>query len=261
MNRHAPVNNVTRRFRDFVHNGARYRITIDAFDAATAEIVRQRDTLETFIRVHPQFARSMTPLAMPDDAPDIADRMAQASDIVGVGPMAAVAGIMAEFAARAALATGTRDVIVDNGGDVYLALTKPAVVGLYAGASGVGDHVALSVQPDETPLAICSSSGRMGHSLSLGDCDLATVTSRDAALADAAATLAANMVSAPADIEAALECVGALPGVSGVLIVQDDQVGIRGKLPALVRRPESVRETVEKSKSTSMAICRGCGHC
>ena len=161
--------------------------------------------------------------------------MARAAARVGVGPMAAVAGAMAQCAAEAGLAAGADEAIVDNGGDIYLRTIKPVVVGLYAGSAALGDKLAFSLQPDETPIAICSSSSKMGHSLSLGRCDLATVVAKDAALADAAATQAANLVETAADINAALNRIAAIEGVAGVLIVNDDQVGLAGSLPSLVR--------------------------
>jgi len=226
-----------RTYRPFQHRGAAFRICCERFDAVTAEIVRQRDILEQYIGRHPSFGSSLEPLELLADAPEVARRMARAAALVGVGPMAAVAGAMAQTAAEAGLAAGAVEVIVDNGGDIYLRAGAPVVVGLYAGSATLGDKLAFSLQPDDTPIAICSSSGRMGHSLSLGRCDLATVVAKDAALADAAATQAANLVETAADVNAALNRIAAIEGVTGVLIVKDDQVGLAGRLPSLVQAP------------------------
>ena len=116
---------------------------------------------------------------------------------------------------------------------MFLICRRPAVIGLFAGEGPLSDRLALAISPDLTPLAICSSSGKMGHSLSLGRCDLATVTSPDAALADAAATLAANLVRSEADVDPALARIAAVDGIEGVLIVQGDRVGLAGRLPPL----------------------------
>lgn len=161
--------------------------------------------------------------------------MAHAAQLVGVGPMAAVAGAMAQLAAEAALAAGASEVIVDNGGDIYLQITEPAVIGLGTGTRQLADRLAFSLRAKDTPLAICSSSGRMGHSTRLGKCDLATVVAADAALADAAATQAANLVKTVEDVDSALERIAAIDGIDGVLIVKDDRVGLAGKLPSLVK--------------------------
>jgi ApbE superfamily uncharacterized protein (UPF0280 family) len=159
--------------------------------------------------------------------------MAAAADVVGVGPMAAVAGAMAQMAAEAGLAAGAAEAIVDNGGDIFMVLRRPAVVRLFAGAGAVGDRLAFLVRPEDTPLSICSSSGTMGRSMSLGLCDLATVTARDAALADAAATFAGNQVKSAGDIQPALRRIAAIGGVLGVLLVKGDKVGMIGRLPEL----------------------------
>ncbi|MBN2559325.1 MAG: UPF0280 family protein [Phycisphaerae bacterium] len=224
-----------RNYQTFVHREATFRICCERFDAAVEEIVRQRAILDAYIRSHEEFLTSFAPVELRAGAPEVARRMARAAHLVDVGPMAAVAGTMAQLAAEAALRAGADEVIVDNGGDLYLSVTAPATVALHAGAAKLGDRLAFAVSPDETPVAICSSSGTMGHSMSLGACDLATVVAPDAALADAAATLAANLVKTVDDVDAALERIAALEGVQGVLIVKDDRVGLAGRLPRLVR--------------------------
>jgi ApbE superfamily uncharacterized protein (UPF0280 family) len=161
--------------------------------------------------------------------------MQEVARLTGVGPMAAVAGAIAQLAAEAAFRAGAREAIIDNGGDLYIASDAEVTVALYAGENKVGGRLAFAIPPDRLPLSVCSSSSRMGHSMSFGDCDLATVVSRDAALADAAATLAANLVKRPEDIAPTLDRVGEIPGVIGVVLVKADQVGLIGDLPKLVR--------------------------
>ena len=137
--------------------------------------------------------------------------------------------------AEAALAAGAGEAIVENGGDTWIASRAGITVGLYAGEHPLSGRLALRIEPDRLPLSVCSSSGRFGHSLSFGDCDLATVVARSGALADAAATLAANCVRTVDDVEPTLERVAAIPGILGVLIVKDDRVGVAGDLPPLVK--------------------------
>ena len=158
---------------------------------------------------------------------------------VGVGPMAAVAGAIAQCAAEAAMEAGDRDVIIENGGDVFAAVSNPLTIGIHAGPSSPFNGLAFRVESADTPLAICSSSGTMGHSMSLGACDLATVVAKDAALADAAATLAANLVATPEDLEPTAARILAVPGVLGVLLVKSDRMAIQGTLPELVRNADS----------------------
>ena len=227
--------NRKRVYRTFIHKEAVLRICCEAFTAVTREIVRQRVILEDYIRRDLIFRHTLEPLEVPADAPEVAKRMARAAKIAGVGPMAAVAGAMAQLAVEAGLEAGAEEAIVDNGGDIYLKAVEPVVIALYAGGSGKLGRLGLSLQPCDTPLSICSSSGKMGHSLSLGLCDLATVIAKDAALADAAATRAANLVRTVEDVEMALNTMVAVAGVSGLLIVKDGHVGLAGWVPPLVR--------------------------
>jgi ApbE superfamily uncharacterized protein (UPF0280 family) len=153
--------------------------------------------------------------------------------------MAAVAGTMAQLAAEAALKAGALEAIVENGGDIYLKAAESVIVGLDAGAAEIADQLGFLLAAEDTPISICSSSGKMGHSMSLGACDLAVAVAKDAALADAAATQAANLVSTVEDVDPALERIAGIQGLDGVMIVKNDRVGLAGRLPELVRRDRS----------------------
>ncbi len=233
-----------REYRTFVHKDAKIRVASPRADLAFAELVRQREVLDAYIARQPEFLTALTPVRLQSDAPEIARRMDAASQLTGVGPMAAVAGAMAELAARAALAAGASEAVVENGGDLYASSAEPVVIGIYAERSKVSGRLAFSIPPEKMPLSLCSSSSTMGHSLSFGDCDLATIASTDAALADAAATLACNSVHSPADFERVLAAVSAIPGILGVLLVKGDELALAGELPPLVKTDPS--ETTRK---------------
>lgn len=224
-----------RNFESFQHKEALLRICCCEISAVKQEIVRQRRLLEAYILRQPAFQRVTAPIVMLDDAPPIAVKMMRAAVASGVGPMAAVAGAMAEAAADAGLAAGADEAVVDNGGDLYLSVTAPAMVSIEPGTSSLSGRLAFRVLPEDSPIAICSSSGRMGHSMSMGDCDLATVVARDAALADAVATATANRVRSEGDVDVALQWAVKVAGVSGVLVVKGQRVGMAGELPELVR--------------------------
>lgn len=225
-------------YRTFTHREAVFRICCGQFQAAIDEIVRQRRILEEYIARHPDFGNAFEQVELLDDAPKVARRMARAADLVGVGPMAAVAGAMAQCAAEAALEAGSPEAIVENGGDIYLRAAEPVIIRLHTGTDRLGDRLAFSLEADDTPISICSSSGKMGHSTSLGDCDLATVVAKDAALADAAATQAANLVRDVGEVDETLERIAAIEGIDGVVIVKDDHIGLAGRLPQLVKAKE-----------------------
>ncbi|MHC4333735.1 MAG: hypothetical protein ACYSUV_08285 [Planctomycetota bacterium] len=124
---------------------------------------------------------------------------------------------------------------MENGGDIYLQAAEPVIIGLGTGTAELADQLAFSLEPHDTPISICSSSGQMGHSESLGRCDLATVVAGDAAIADAAATQAANLVRTVEDVDSALERIAAIEGVEGVVIIKNDRLGLAGQLPPLVK--------------------------
>ena len=224
-----------RTYRTFTHREAVFRICCSRFDAVTMEIIRQRRILEDYIDRHPDFLHSFEPVELYTGAPEVAQRMVRAARLVGVGPMAAVAGAMAQCAGEAGLEAGAKEAIVENGGDIYLRAAEPVIIGLGTGTTDLSGRLAFSLQAHDTPISICSSSGKMGHSKSLGECDLATVVARDAALADAAATQAANLVRTVEDVNPALERIAAIEGIEGVMIIKNDRVGLAGQLPPLVR--------------------------
>ena len=228
------------RLKDFTYKEARFHISSSAYRTATQMIRMERDKLERYIIQHPRFRTAMKPLELLNDTPrppESALRMLQAArDAGNVGPMAAVAGTQAQLAGEAARAAKAHDIIVENGGDMYLDLEQSIYIALYAGPEHpISDKLALLIQPGH-PLGICSSSSNMGHSLSLGRCDLATVISPDAALADALATQACNSVRHKNDIQPVLEDIAARPNVHGILIAMGDAFGFMGNnMPQLVR--------------------------
>jgi uncharacterized protein len=197
---------------------------------ALESVLRCRHQLEYYLAGCPEFLPSLVPL--PDDplAPPLARHMLQASAKAGVGPMASVAGAIAQ-AVAADLKKFTDAVIVENGGDCFFDLDEETIVGIYAGeTSPFRDRIALRFTAERFPLGICTSSGTIGHSLSFGRADAVTIVSPDAALADAAATAVGNLVKTPGDIQKALDLAGSIPGVEGVLILIQDQLGAWGNL-------------------------------
>jgi ApbE superfamily uncharacterized protein (UPF0280 family) len=236
-----------RSYHTIVHKDAKLRVACPRADLVERELLRQRELLEEYIRRQPEFLSALAPIRLLADAPEIARRMDAASQLTGVGPMAAVAGAMAEACARAALEAGACEAIVENGGDLYASSPDPVVIGIYAGESKVSGRLAFEVPPEMMPLSLCSSSSTMGHSLSFGDCDLATIASKDAALADAAATLACNSVRSAADLDRVLSAVSRIPGILGLLLVKGDDLAICGELPPIVKAdPEETARKVTR---------------
>jgi ApbE superfamily uncharacterized protein (UPF0280 family) len=155
--------------------------------------------------------------------------MIEAAAAVGVGPMAAVAGALAATVGRR-LTPLSPEVIVENGGDIYLAITGSATVALFAGKSPLSHRVGLSLDPALSPLGVCTSSATVGHSLSFGRADAACVLAPSTALADAAATALGNRIQGPDSIASALEWVASLPDILGAVVVIGEKLGAWGQV-------------------------------
>jgi len=199
----------------------------DLSEEALRLVTAVREDLETFLDRWPVARDSFVPLEVPESAPSIVRRMADAGAIAGVGPMAAVAGAVAEDVGRGLMAY-SRTVIIENGGDVFMTSTQPRSVVLFAGESPLSGKVAFVVRPPQMPIGVCTSAGTVGHSTSLGRADAAVVFAPDAAIADAVATGLGNRVHSGADIEAALDWALSLPQVTGAAVVVGERIGIRG---------------------------------
>jgi ApbE superfamily uncharacterized protein (UPF0280 family) len=194
---------------------------------AIEAVIKYRTQLEEYIERHPLFLHSLQPYAVEEDAPDIVKDMARAAGMVGVGPMAAVAGAIAEAVGRDLLVYSP-EVIVENGGDIFIRISQASLIGVYAGESTFTGKIALEINPEQTPLGICTSSGTVGHSLSLGAADAVIVLSHSTAMADAAATAIGNKVTADGDIDLVIEQVKAMPELVGTVIIKGDRMGMWG---------------------------------
>jgi ApbE superfamily uncharacterized protein (UPF0280 family) len=155
--------------------------------------------------------------------------MQEVSLKVGVGPFASVAGAMAEFVGRDLLKY-SKEVIVENGGDIFLKTLRKRRIGIFAGKSRLSNRLALEILPDETPLGVCTSSGTVGHSLSFGKADAVVVVSESTPLADASATAIGNLIKEKKDIPKEIEKAKKIEGLKGVVIIKDGKLGIWGNI-------------------------------
>lgn len=187
----------------------------------------RRGDIEEHIRLYPDFLYSLSPLAPPADAPAIALEMYRASAAAGVGPMAAVAGAIAEHVGRA-LTELTDEVIVENGGDTWLRLQTDAVMGIYVNNIYFSDRIRLKINAGETPCSVCTSSASLGHSLSFGKADAATIIAESGALADAVATGACNLVQTEDELQKAVDYAMGIDGVKGCMIIYRDKLAACG---------------------------------
>ena len=144
---------------------------------------------------------------------------------------------------------GAKVAVVENGGDIFAITDLDIRVGLFVGRNNLSGKIAFKLDKNVTPIAICSSSSSMGHSISFGKCDLATVFSRKGNIADAAATALANRVKEEGDINPALKWVSGLNGIEGALVIKNDKIGVIGRIPPLVKSDDDkIKEKVTKDK-------------
>lgn len=202
----------------------------DLSSAARAAVRRARTILEAHIAARPEFATALAPLEPPaGPLPELARAMYAAGQAAGVGPMAAVAGAVAEVVGRV-LRRDSREVLVENGGDLYLDVAEEVVVGLFAGTSPFSRRLGLRVGAGDTPRAICTSSASVGPSLSFGTADAAVAMGLPAAVTDAVATALGNRIQGPADLEAATRWAVTVPGIRGAAAVLGNQLAAAGEI-------------------------------
>ena len=187
--------------------------------------------LHAYILKDPVFLHSLLPHTPHFGAPPVALKMAAAADKAGVGPMAAVAGAFAEEVAQQVMQKfKVQDIIVENGGDIYLTATQLRRIAIWAGASPLSGKLALELEPAQSPLSLCTSSATVGPSLSLGQADAVTILAQSGAVADAYATAVGNQVRSAADIEPALAYADAQEDILGCVIVIGDRIGAIGEV-------------------------------
>ena len=194
-------------------------------------ILFYRSVLEEHIAACPEFRDSLVPVMAPAGVHPILQDMYEATQAAGTGPMSAVAGAVAEYISRDILEEYKADeVIVENGGDIFMKLTTPAIISVYAGDSPLSEKIALQIRPEETPLSVCCSSGTVGHSLSFGIADACMIACRSGALADAFATAFCNEVKSREMVHEVTENALHKPEIASVVIIAGDKVGLGGSI-------------------------------
>lgn len=192
-------------------------------------VVEYRYHLENYIRSHPEFLTTLMPYPFDPYAPAMIREMINATKDIGVGPMASVAGAIAQFVGMDLLKI-TDQIIIENGGDIFMKLNKDATVSIFAGESPLSEKFGLKIPGRMMPLGICSSSGKVGHSLSMGLSDVITVVSQSSTRADGAAIALGNRIRTKADLEKVAESAGAMEGILGCVAILGDTMATWGEI-------------------------------
>jgi len=220
-----------------------------AIEAGLRAGISARNEIERYVLRYPEFFSSLEPVKLEGNHPKVIETMLDAGERAGVGPFAAVAGAISQVVADAIRRAGAQNVVVDNGGDIAIIGRRDFRVGVFAG-DGFG-RIGFHITAGELPLGICTSSGTVGHSLSLGMADAVVAVASEASVADAAATSIGNSVrgsDVPSSIEQGLEQAKHIDGIKGCLIIRKKHVGTWGKIPKLIQVSPGSRKILDVQK-------------
>jgi ApbE superfamily uncharacterized protein (UPF0280 family) len=194
------------------------------------EIVKKyRTKIEDYIKHKPEFMTSLEPIGQDPEAADIIKEMIRTTKLAGVGPMASVAGAIAEFIGNELLGY-SKQIIVENGGDIFIKSDKARTIAVYAGDSPLSNKIFIKINPKDTPIGVCTSSGTVGHSLSFGKADACVIIAKSAILADAVATATCNRIKEKKDIAPSLEFAISIKGVKGAVAILGKDLGSIGDI-------------------------------
>ena len=195
----------------------------DLSENAVKTVLECREYIESYINIHPEFLTSLVPVDIFFPAPKIIINMAEAAEKTGVGPMAAVAGAVAEYTCKKLL-RDSKEVIVENGGDISMKIDGEIIFAIFAGKSPLSMKTGVRIGGRKSQFALCTSSGTIGHSKSFGSADAASVIADSCSLADAAATALCNMIKKESDIEKTINAGKSIKGVQGIIIIKNKTI-------------------------------------
>lgn len=204
-----------------------YRASME--EAVYAFLVDLRRQMDAYLLMDPQYKAALTPYDAGLEAPCILKEMSRVSHKTGIGPMSAVAGAVAlRVADFLKEKFGVEEVIVENGGDIYASVAEDMDISVFAGQSPLSEKVGLHIPAAAFPCGICTSSGTVGPSLSLGRADAMMIVCRDVLLADSYATAMANRIKTVNDLQPVIEQIQNIPEILGALAVKDDKLAVCG---------------------------------
>lgn len=202
-----------------------------AFERTVVEAIDfTRVTILEYEKTHPGFIAAMTPVSSDPSAPQLIGQLIEAGERAGIGPMGAVAGTVARYVAqRIERSYGTQELIIENGGDIYVRINRPLTMAVYAGSSPLSQKIGVIIPSGYSSLGVCTSAGTVGPSISYGKADAVMIICEDIALADAYATAFGNRVVVKEDVDAVIESIREIPEILSALVIKDDRAGVAGE--------------------------------
>jgi ApbE superfamily uncharacterized protein (UPF0280 family) len=209
-----------------------------AINVAIAKVKTHRMELETYITLHPIFRYTLTPYPFEPNSPQIVKIMCNACNLVEIGPMASVAGALADLAVNSMISYGAQIAIVENGGEVSASSNEAFTVGLFTGETNLFNSVFFQIYPSDCPIGIGTSSATISHAINFGEADTVTVFADTAAIADAAATAICNVVigkDIKTSVQKGLDFARKIDLIRGAFIVRGKYAGSIGNMPDFVK--------------------------
>ena len=201
----------------------------EMIETALTKIKELRTRFDNYIKTEPFFVKSLKPYVPGEKAPSEAREMAAAAEKAGIGPMSAVAGLFAREVGETLLQNfSVNEMLIENGGDIFALLTNELVLSVFAGQSALSEKIGLVIPAEKNKIGICTSAGTVGPSLSFGKADAVVIICEDVLLADAFATAFGNKVKSPNDVEKVIHLSEKYPEILSLLIICEDNIGIRG---------------------------------
>jgi ApbE superfamily uncharacterized protein (UPF0280 family) len=212
--------------------------SIQGIERAKKQLHQDRLILSKFIQKNPAWEKSFIPVHTPN-APPIIELMENAAAICNVGPMAAVAGALADRMQEYMFQDPQIQLgVIENGGEIIIRSNEEIIIGLYVLTNILKTNIGFRYAANSPPIGIGTSSGTFGHAFSFGKADIVTIFAANAALADAAATRICNEVKGEDPdkvILSAIEVADQISEIEGLIISYEGKVGTRGKIPELVK--------------------------
>jgi len=234
-----------RHYRNFVQTDHlnNYKVTVQEtnlsvysnlilIDEIKESILKCRNYIESYINQYPEFLSTLTPYNEPGPKHSIIEKMIRDSMAANTGPMASVAGTISEFVVKNIKKNhrSVTDLIIENGGDIYMYNSRPVTIAVFAGDSPLSMKFGIEFNKPEEYISFCTSSGKIGHSLSFGSADAVCVISKSGSLADAVATSLGNIIKNKNDIKDGIELGKRIIGVKGIVIIKHDKIGMWGDI-------------------------------
>ncbi len=201
------------------------------------EITRCRALILSYDRKHHGFIQTLTPVVSDPYADPLISAMITAGIRADVGPMGAVAGTIARFAGERIIREfSVQEVVVENGGDIFIQIVQDLDMSIYAGSSPLSERLGVTIPSGQSPLGVCTSAGTVGPSFSQGSADAVMIACSDTSSADAYATAYGNMVQKQEDVDRVISLIRDNSDILSAVIIKDDKAGICGEFKVNVQR-------------------------